>query len=261
MRRVWLGFTLIELLVVIAIIAILAAILFPVFSKAKEAAKASSCLSNVGQLSIGTSLYLTDWDDRLFFRSSTNPATTRTNVASSGNALKWWNLLQPYVASKAIFKCPSDAGPTPSPDADGNNKIMRSYVASAATEDLNMSQVGHPSDTIIIGEKWDRSGNGTLDTESWLEAFDGDMANDPFRPGHMVKFADRHSNGMNASFFDGHAKRTTVGQIWSSVYLTGCILVHQYPTTRMCDTSYPGCTSTGAQNLCNTPSFFPYPAD
>ena len=44
------GFTLIELLVVIAIIAILAAILFPVFAKAREKARQSSCLSNTRQI-------------------------------------------------------------------------------------------------------------------------------------------------------------------------------------------------------------------
>ena len=43
------GFTLIELLVVIAIIAILAAILFPVFSRVREKARQTQCLSHTRQ--------------------------------------------------------------------------------------------------------------------------------------------------------------------------------------------------------------------
>ncbi len=57
------GFTLIELLVVIAIIAILAAILFPVFARAREAARASSCVSNMNQIGKAFKSYITDWED------------------------------------------------------------------------------------------------------------------------------------------------------------------------------------------------------
>ena len=56
------GFTLIELLVVIAIIAILAAILFPVFARAREKARQTSCLSNVMQLTLGILMYAQDYD-------------------------------------------------------------------------------------------------------------------------------------------------------------------------------------------------------
>ena len=81
MRRPTRAFTLIELLVVIAIIAILAAILFPVFAQAKAAAKSSACLSNTRQMGTGVQLYLGDNDDRMFFKSSSNAANTRSGAA------------------------------------------------------------------------------------------------------------------------------------------------------------------------------------
>src|SRR5438094_5752208 len=65
------GFTLIELLVVIAIIAILAAILFPVFAQAREAARKTTCASNMKQIATATLLYMSDYDE-LFPGSSTS---------------------------------------------------------------------------------------------------------------------------------------------------------------------------------------------
>jgi len=59
------GFTLIELLVVIAIIAILAAILFPVFAKAREKARQSTCQNNQRQIAVAVQMYAQDNDEQL----------------------------------------------------------------------------------------------------------------------------------------------------------------------------------------------------
>ena len=63
LRRRIPGFTLIELLVVIAIIAILAAILFPVFARARENARKSTCQSNLKQIGMAVQMYAQDYDE------------------------------------------------------------------------------------------------------------------------------------------------------------------------------------------------------
>jgi len=59
------GFTLIELLVVIAIIAILAAILFPVFARAREKARQTTCTSNQRQIAASVQMYAQDNEETL----------------------------------------------------------------------------------------------------------------------------------------------------------------------------------------------------
>ncbi|RYG61266.1 DUF1559 domain-containing protein, partial [bacterium] len=90
------GFTLIELLVVIAIIAILASILFPVFGRARENGRRSSCLSNLKQIGLAFMQYSQDYDEAY-------PLTSfgATNIS-------WTNGAQPYLKSTQIFRCPSD---------------------------------------------------------------------------------------------------------------------------------------------------------
>src|SRR5690349_4996202 len=83
------GFTLIELLVVIAIIAILAAILFPVFAQAREAARKTSCLSNLKQLTLGWLMYVQDNEE-------TNPMTAQCCDAN-GSQTYWLTNIDPYV--------------------------------------------------------------------------------------------------------------------------------------------------------------------
>src|SRR5690554_4069951 len=104
MRR---GFTLIELLVVIAIIAILAAILFPVFARAREKARQSSCLSNCKQIDLAANMYAQDYDDKFTFYATYVPAGTPRPVTGGTGTHYWWDTLHPYVNNKQIFVCPS----------------------------------------------------------------------------------------------------------------------------------------------------------
>lgn len=124
------GFTLIELLVVIAIIAILAAILFPVFAKAREKARQSACTSNLKQIGIAMLQYEQDYDElHITWFDMVGPTNTT-----------WQTIIQPYVKSKAIFVCPSNAANSPTakqPDwvQGSGNTITTAYIG-------NMNSVG-----------------------------------------------------------------------------------------------------------------------
>ncbi len=97
------GFTLIELLVVIAIIAILAAILFPVFAQARERARSATCLSNLKQTALATSMYVQDYDE-------TFPVNLYLNFQPSGTpcVFSFYQAIYPYQKSAEVWVCPSN---------------------------------------------------------------------------------------------------------------------------------------------------------
>ena len=203
------GFTLIELLIAIAIIAILAAILFPVFQKVRENARRTTCLSNEKQIRLAVQQYTQDYDEKLFFyANSASPSASRTGAivtTVNTNPVRWWNALMPFIKSNAVFTCPSDSGPTPSKDAAGNLVIPRSFIALRPAEGLSLAQIPDPVETIVITEKWDKNPVGTAITDSWVEPFNGDFAYNPAAK-RMDLVGDRHNEGANCVFFDGHAK-------------------------------------------------------
>jgi prepilin-type N-terminal cleavage/methylation domain-containing protein len=96
------AFTLIELLVVIAIIAILAAILFPVFARAKQAAKTSNTVSNVRQEMLAHAMYMDDFDNVLRGRYNACPSTGPQPPYTSENMI-WTGYIYPYMKSKDVF--------------------------------------------------------------------------------------------------------------------------------------------------------------
>lgn len=198
------GFTLIELLVVIAIIAILAAILFPVFARAREAARQSSCSSNVRQLSTAVLMYVQDYDEIL--------PRTDCNALSSGQA---WNIAcQPYTKNIGIFHCPSQpptagaliqaGGANPCgggrPNLPTNFADHRmNYGYNLVRQSASLAQINKVSTQFMLAEK------DTAYAQLPLNE-DGTIPSSPtaYIPG--IGYRDRHNDGANVSFMDGHVK-------------------------------------------------------
>ncbi len=130
------GFTLIELLVVIAIIAVLAAILFPVFTMAREKARATQCLSNLSQLSRAMIQFANDNKGMLPDASiKNNPAPYSDWCGSKlvGGAAEDAPRLElgqiwPYVKAKGVYVCPTDKNRTPA--RPSNASRWRNYPLS-----------------------------------------------------------------------------------------------------------------------------------
>ena len=99
------AFTLIELLVVIAIIAILAAILFPVFAQAREAARKTSCLSNVKQLNTSVQMYMQDYDENVPILYGCAPGANTDDLPGTSHG-SWLDWMQPYIKDYHIVICP-----------------------------------------------------------------------------------------------------------------------------------------------------------
>jgi prepilin-type N-terminal cleavage/methylation domain-containing protein/prepilin-type processing-associated H-X9-DG protein len=113
------GFTLIELLVVIAIIALLASILFPVFSRARENARRTTCQSNLKQIGLGMTMYAQDYDETYpkAFAYGATGAFPSGGLQSNSKSQSWDVQIEPYMSQKMayavsktaqLFKCPSD---------------------------------------------------------------------------------------------------------------------------------------------------------
>ena len=226
------GFTLIELLVVIAIIAILAAILFPVFARARENARRSSCQSNLKQIGLGVLQYVQDYDERY-------PLAV---VHGGGFSLPfgWADAVQPYLKSTQIYQCPSEPnGPTDDPlsptaglgytDYWYNALLSWNGDSTAAgmryNSSVSLSALPYASLTIMNGDGASTGGNpgaalyrsngcgnavgignSTVSTPNF-----GNCAGASIELAPTGAFGGggnhiRHLEGTNLSFADGHVK-------------------------------------------------------
>ena len=202
------GFTLIELLVVIAIIAILAAILFPVFARAREKARQTSCLSNVKQICLSMMMYIQDYDE--VFPAAYDYASVPTS------ARFWWAQAEPYVKNWQIFDCPSiNIGDYPNQPEYGVNSAVCLLPSTAPhTARRALADVKKPSQCILVGDArtyyFDYAHLVTPYIHCYVPATacGRNEADYDFR-GHTARIADwkdRHNQGLNLGYCDGHAK-------------------------------------------------------
>jgi prepilin-type N-terminal cleavage/methylation domain-containing protein/prepilin-type processing-associated H-X9-DG protein len=226
------GFTLIELLVVIALIAVLAAILFPVFSAARGKARQVVCLSNVRQLTSAMIQYASDYDSML-------PYVVRYGeVTSWGNQFQWaaqngypggpyywvWAYrIYPYHKNWQIYMCPSanyarqywwdDWGCMKDPNCWGtDDRIWQNWLAYGATNNVALNgwqkpySIDHhrePARYVMLADS-PYYGVQAYCSSRWHVS--------------MPPTGKRHFEGINVTFFDGHAKWVRLDQAGSYVW-------------------------------------------
>jgi prepilin-type processing-associated H-X9-DG protein len=186
---------------VIAIIAILAAILFPVFAKAREAARATTCRSNLKQIGTAASMYEQDYDETCM------PAFT-AQVAGQ----LWYDLVDPYIKNLGkngtsynfngkVYACPT----SPIPVTDPVN-LRRAYgynwlYLGRSTTSVSLAAVQQPASTIRLVESW------RIDASFPSPGIGSYLAYPPSNATAATIFPrDWHNGNSTVVFMDGHVK-------------------------------------------------------
>ncbi len=244
------AFSLIELLFVITILGLLAALLFPVFAKAREAARTIGCLSNLKQMGTALSLYVQDYDETYPMNrlpDETHPMkgcllknpSPYPQSSLEESRLNWKRVLQPYVKNRAMLICPTnpyaDHSDLPSvPPGDYTNRFypQREWLPLSYAYNGNFFNEGIPP--CLYGEKLERPrrlpeidvpANLILLLESRIYYPDlGSWAIPWFAGANNTQGVfQSHAGGLNWLFCDGHAKKlkfasTCKANMWTDVY-------------------------------------------
>ena len=197
------AFTLVEILVVLFVIGVLAALTFPIFARARENARRSSCQSNLKQIGLGFMQYVRDYDE-------TFPLATTDDDASGdydANFDKGWaQNLQPYIKSTQVFQCPSeDKNYVPPLHATDY------WYSAPISQNRTIAQIAKAAQTVLAGDGVAAS-SALLATHGAL-AYKGDAPTLKYN-GEIWDITEktngkggrRHGEGMNFLFCDGHVK-------------------------------------------------------
>jgi prepilin-type N-terminal cleavage/methylation domain-containing protein/prepilin-type processing-associated H-X9-DG protein len=239
------GFTLIELLVVIAIIAILAAILFPVFARARENARRASCQSNMKQLGLAYHQYLQDYDGMLVLLSpialcpagATYQCGSWMGLMPDGTpaAAPYATGIFPYVKSTQIYHCPSDTNQPYTPGNDPSYGINGAHLAYYNANQIGVSQwagrdsqVIHPTEIFLFGEVI-TDGRNNWNTMYWALGCAHNSGG--IYDAGTTYSAQRHFDGSNFTFFDGHVKFMKYASIYPGTTTNQTFWGHPNPST------------------------------
>ena len=220
------GFTLIELLVVIAIISILASILFPVFGRAREMARRTSCLSNQKQVGLGFMQYTQDYDEALpgaaegpdaaglvggWMFYSKFPAD---GVGGKPGYDPKQGAIYSYIKNAQVFVCPDDSKGR----ANGNSYAVNGCDFTGEAPFLNgktLAAFDNSSGFILLMEECEDAAdtNGDSTDDGYFAPPNNGLG------GNLI--STRHNEGSNVTFMDSHTKFYRPTQIVQGGFIFG----------------------------------------
>jgi len=218
------GFTLIELLVVISILALLIALLLPALSRARSAAQSAACLSNLRQLQTCWLMYANDHGGALPPNLSVYDLSTGEPIPGLDLRLTWCagnaqtdvntanierGYLFPYNRSTAIYHCPADKARV----AGTNRRHTRSYNMSQSISGISFGKVlGHlPTFQTLMQIRSPEPAHlfvfiDVHEDQITDSLFGIPLPGDPWDGMWFDLPANRHNDGCNLSFADGHVE-------------------------------------------------------